>query len=225
VLVERLGEATQPTAANLTAGREIFEQAWQSRNFKLSGPGWDTKERVAWLHLALWKNPSKALPRFHDITFIYGPKPAGVKEDGRWDPGTRTLTLYYGVFDTDAQRSGTFPYAVFVIQHEPGHALEMTFDQSALPEFGKTLRADGKVPVTRLRAQGRPRELRRGLRVVDARPRRAQCAAAHGRRAVQLAIRLAMNAARNGGCLTGEWRAPLPGRCRPHSGGRRARAG
>jgi len=148
VLVEGLGDSTQPPPANLTAGREIFEMAWASRNFKLSGPGWDTKERVAWLHTALWTNPVKALLKFRDITFFYGPKPAGVKEDGVWDPSTKTLTLYYGVFEPNAQRVGTFPYAVYVIQHELGHALEMTFDQSVLAEFGKALTTDGGVPVS-----------------------------------------------------------------------------
>jgi hypothetical protein len=149
VLVERLGESTQLPAANLTAGRELFELAWQPWNFKLSGPGWDTKERVAWLHLALWRNAVKPLrDLFRGITFYYGPKPAGAKEDGFWDPSTKTLTLYYGVFEANAQRVGTFPYAVFVIQHELGHALEMTFDQRVLAEFNKALQADGNVPVS-----------------------------------------------------------------------------
>ena len=147
-LVERLGDSTQPSPANLTAGRELFELAWGQRNFKLSGPGWDAKDRVAWLHMALWRNPLKALLKFRDITFFYGPKAAGVKEDGTWDPSTKTLTLFYGVFDANAQRVGTFPYAVFVIQHELGHALEMTFDQGVLAQFSKALTADGGVPVT-----------------------------------------------------------------------------
>jgi hypothetical protein len=150
VLIEHLGAGRQPPANYLAdASKENFELAWKPRNFKLDGPGWELKERIGQLQWALVNAPQKALfTMFRDITFKYTAKPPGIKEDGLWDPATKTLTLFYGVFDSDAQRIGKMPYYAYVIVHELGHALESTFDTAGQAEFNAALKKDGGTPVT-----------------------------------------------------------------------------
>jgi peptidoglycan hydrolase-like protein with peptidoglycan-binding domain len=152
VLVERLGAGTQPPPSYLTLDRDGFERAWKFRNFKLAGQGWDGptgKTRVGQLEWVLVNSPQKALfTMLKDVTFEYTAKPPGAKEDGHWDPNTKTLSLYYGVFDSSAQRVGTMPYYAEVIEHEIGHALLDTFDPPGLPAFATALKADGGQPAT-----------------------------------------------------------------------------
>lgn len=147
LLIEGLGAPAEPPPSYFTGGRAAFTYVWQAKKFSLASGGWDDK-RIGQLQFALLRCPPKALALMHDVTFEYVAKPAGATEDGRWDSPTKTLSLYFGVFDASAQRIGTIPYWAFVTLHELGHATEMTFDPGAKAPFVKALNDDGGSPAT-----------------------------------------------------------------------------
>ncbi len=149
VLIERLGDdGPEPEPIF----KENFENRYSAQRFKL-GNGWTSQAtlQIAILDQALQRIGNTAtgiVSGAVELKFEHVLRPPTVTdpEDGHWD-GVRTISLYFDskgkdVFDLNAFRAGMFTYAMFVINHEFGHALRQ-FDTGAEAAFQTALARDG----------------------------------------------------------------------------------